>query len=450
MDSTGVWARATGWLGRRRLVRDAGVLVAGTGAAQLGLLLCMPAIMHIYGARTFGLFSTILAVASVAGALTDLRVDAAILFIAPRHRALRLFAASVGIVSTVTVAEYLAIAVLYACCGGPAALLGADYALYLLWIPAVVLAQTLLAVYRAWLYRRSAFALSSAGQMLRAAVFAVLAIGLGLAWPRERVDITGAILMAQVGGDAATLLFFLMRTRPRERRLMLPWPPRRAVAEVRANWHFILTTSFTNLVFLVNLNIPLWTVGSVFGLQAAGWFAAARRIVATPAQFALSTLSVAFNQRIRAKQARGAPILPDVLLLIGLLLAALAPVFIALGWLAHSGHLGLLGADWAGAGSTLAVMIFIACGSIFYTAVEGLPLLFRLNRFLLVYHCGRFAVMALAALVALGGLLGYASWIELYALSEMAIYGVSAGWVVFFVRRSERRAGPRPVTMPSA
>ena len=43
-----------------------------------------------------------------------------------------------------------------------------------------------------------------------------------------------------------------------------------------------------------------------------------------------------------------------------------------------------------------------------------------------------------------------ASWIELYALSEMAIYGVSAGWVVFFVRRSERRAGPRPVTMPSA
>lgn len=221
---------------------------------------------------------------------------------------------------------------------------------------------------------------------------------------------------------------------------MVPWPPRRAIAEIRANWNFILTASFTNLVYLVNLNIPLWTVSSVFGLQAAGWFAAARRIVGTPAQFALNTLSVAFNQRIRAKQARGAPILSDVLLLIGLLLAALAPVFIALGWLAHSPHLGILGADWAGAGPTLAVMIFIACGLIFYTAVEGLPLLFRINRFLLVYHCGRFAVMATAALIALAGWMGYASWIEFYALSEIALYGASAGWIVLYVWSNERRA----------
>jgi O-antigen/teichoic acid export membrane protein len=195
----------------------------------------------------------------------------------------------------------------------------------------------------------------------------------------------------------------------------------RAIGEIRANWRFILTASFTNLVYLVNLNIylvnlniPLWTVSSVFGLQAAGWFAAARRIVGTPAQFALNTLNVAFNQRIRAKQARGVPILSDVLLLIGLLLAALAPVFIALGWLAHSPYLALLGADWAGAGPTLAVMIFIACG--------------------------RFAVMAAAALIALAGWMGYASWIGLYALSEMALYGASAGWIVLYVWRNERRA----------
>jgi O-antigen/teichoic acid export membrane protein len=427
------------WLGRGRLLRDAGVLVAGTGAAQLLLLLSMPAIMHIYGARTFGLFATVLAVASVVGALTDLRVDAAILFIAPRYRALRLLAASIGIVGVVTTVEYLAIGLLYACCGGPAALFGADYLLYLLWVPAMVLAQTLLAVYRAWLYRRSAFALSSAGQLLRAAVFAGLAIGLGIVWPRD-LELAGAILLAQLAGDAAVLALFVAGARRRERRLMLPWPPRRAIAEVRANWNFIVTASFTNLVYLVNLNIPLWTVSSVFGLQAAGWFAAARRIVGTPAQFALNTLSVAFNQRIRAKHARGAPILADVLLLIGLLLAALAPVFIALAWLAHSSHLGLLGADWAGAGPTLAVMIFIACGSIFYTAVEGLPLLFRLNRFLLIYHCGRFAVMAAAALIALAGWMGYASWIELYALSEMAFYAASAGWIVLYVRRNERRA----------
>jgi O-antigen/teichoic acid export membrane protein len=439
MNSTGSWARATAWLGRTRLVRDAGVLVAGTGAAQLALLLCMPAILHIYGARTFGLFSTILAVASVVGALTDLRVDAAILFIAPRYRALRLLAGSIGIVCVATLVQFVAIGLFHACCGGTAGLFSADYASYLLWIPVVVLTQTLLAVYRAWLYRCSAFALSSAGQLVRAAVFGGLAIGLGLMWPRDRIDITGAILLAQVGGDAACLVLFLVRTPARQRRLMLPWPPRRAITEIRANWNFILTASITNLIFLVNLNIPLWTAGSVFGLQAAGWFAAARRVVATPAQFALNTLSVAFNQRIRAKHARGKPILRDVLLLTGLLLGALAPVFIALGWLARSGHLGLLGADWAGAGPTLAVMIFIACGSIFYTAVEGLPLLFRLNRFLLVYHGGRLIVMALAAFVALGGLIGYDSWIEVYALSEMAIYAVSAGWIVLFVHRSEHR-----------
>lgn len=440
MTSTGSLAGVTAWLGRTRLVRDAGVLVAGTGAAQLMLLLCMPAIMHIYGARTFGLFATVLAVASVVGAFTDLRVDAAILFIAPRYRALRLLAAAIGIVAAVTAVEYLIIGLLYACCGSPAALIGADYAFYLLWIPALVLSQTLLTVYRAWLYRRSAFALSSAGQLLRAAVFSGLAIGLGAVWPRERLELAGAILFAQLAGDGAALVLFLARTGRRERRLMAPWPPRRPIAEIRANWNFIVTASFTNLVYVVNLNIPLWTVSSVFGLQAAGWFAAARRIVGTPAQFALNTLSVAFNQRIRAKQARGEPILPDVLLLIGLLLAVLAPVFIALGWLAHSSHLGILGADWAGAGPTLAVMIFIACGLIFYTAVEGLPLLFRINRFLLVYHCGRFAVMAAAALIALAGWMGYASWIGLYALSEMALYAASAGWIVLYVWRKECRA----------
>src|SRR5690349_6121456 len=184
MNSTGSWARATAWLGRTRLVRDAGVLVAGTGAAQLALLLCMPVILHIYGARTFGLFSTILAVASVVGALTDLRVDAAILFIAPRYRALRLMAGSVGIICVATVVQFVAIALFNACCGGTAGLFSADYAPYLPWIPVIVFTQTLLGVYRAWLYRCSAFALSSAGQLLRAAVFGGLAIGLGLVWPR--------------------------------------------------------------------------------------------------------------------------------------------------------------------------------------------------------------------------------------------------------------------------
>jgi O-antigen/teichoic acid export membrane protein len=439
LHSTPLWARAVAWLRRTRLVRDAGVLVAGTGAAQLALLVCMPALFHIYGARTFGLFSTVLAVASVVGAMTDLRVDAAILFIAPRYRALRLLAASIGIVSVATLIEYLAISIVYACCGGPPMLFGQDYSIFLLWIPIIVLTQTLLAVYRSWLYRCSAFGLSSAGQLLRTPVFAGLAIGLGLVWPRDRFDIANAILLAQVGGDCAALLLFLVRARARHRRLMVPWPPRRAIEEIRANWNFIVTASFTNLVFLINLNIPLWTVGSVFGLQAAGWFSAARRVVATPAQFALSTLNVAFNQRIRAKHARGERILPDVTILIALLLTALAPVFIALGWLAQSGQLGILGADWAGAGPTLAVMIFIACGSIFYTAVEGLPLLFRLNRFLIVYHCGRFIVMATAAAIALAGWLAYASWIELYALSEMILYGASATWIVFYVHRRERR-----------
>lgn len=440
MNSTGSWARATAWLGRTGLVRDAGVLVAGTGAAQLALLLCMPVVLHIYGARTFGLFSTIIAVASVVGALTGLRVDAAILFITPRYRALRLLAGAVGIATATTAAEYLAIGVFQACCGSAAGLFSADYAPYLLWIPVIAFTQTLLGVYRTWLYRCSAFALSSASQLLRALVFAGLAIGLGLGWPQERLHITGAILLAQVGADGATLLLFVVRTPAHQRRLMLPWPPRRAIREIRANWNFIFAASVTNLIFLVNVNIPLWTVGSMFGLQAAGWYAAARRVVATPAQFALNTLGVAFNQRIRAKHARGKRILPDVLLQVGLLLVALAPIFIALGWLARSPYLGLLGADWAGAGPTLAVMIFIACGSIFYTAVQGLPLLFRLNRFLLIYHGGRLIVMALAAGVALGGFAGYDSWIRLYALSEMAIFGASAGWIVLFVRRSERRA----------
>ena len=270
--------------------------------------------MHIYGARTFGLSLDVLAVASVVGALTDLRVDAAILFIAPRYRALRLAAGSIGIVLPWHRSWNTS---LRSGCSMPvAAARRADQRrlrVLSAGIPRLVLSQTLLAVYRAWLYRRSAFALSSAGQLVRAAVFSGWRSGSALMWPRERLELAGAILFAQVGGDGGAPGAVPRPHRPaRQRQLMAPWPPRRAIAEIRANWNFIVTASFTNLDLPGQPQHP--AVDGRLGVRAAG----GRLVRRSPAHRRHTGAVRAQHAERRLQPAdpreagRGKPILPDV------------------------------------------------------------------------------------------------------------------------------------------
>ena len=85
--------------------------------------------------------------------------------------------------------------------------------------------------------------------------------------PRDAHVIVNGLLIAQVAGDLCAIALFLWRSRRRERRLMLPWPIRRPLAELRANRGLIGTTSVTGLLAIINTNIPIWTISYVFGLS---------------------------------------------------------------------------------------------------------------------------------------------------------------------------------------
>jgi hypothetical protein len=174
-------------------------------------------------------------------------------------------------------------------------------------------------------------------------------------------------------------------------------------------------------------------------MQPAGWFSAAQRVVSTPIQFTIDTIGAAVTQRLRTKRSRGQPINGDIFRLVGALCLLLSPIFLSLEWLAHSGYLAILGAGWAGAGPTLAAMLLISFGSVFYSAVGTLPLLLRLDYVLIAYHCTRFIFTGLISLIALANTIGYGSWIYLFAISEMVLYAGNATSVLVYVHRTERK-----------
>lgn len=411
---------------RGSFVRNVSSLAAGAAVVQGSLLVSTPFILYIYGASAFGLFTTVLAFTSVISSLASLRLDAVIPVIEARFRALRLVSAAVGIVGAITVAAYTVVALVFVCYGGPGRWLGELGTFYLLWVPAVALSQTLLIICRAWMVRSQAFRLAVLCNLTRVAVFISMAIGLGVAVADNSRYAVNGILIAQVCGDFAGICLFLCRSRRRELRLIVPRSIKRPLAELRNNKSLIGTASLTGLLSITNANIPIWTISYVFGLTATGWFSAAQRVVTAPVQFTIDTLGVTFNQRVRERRSKGLPIMGEVLQVTVVLILALAPVFIALGWLAHSERLGFLGPEWTGAGPTLAAMVLISFGSIFYSAVEGLPLVFRLQRILLVSSAARLATTAALAAAALSALVPYATWIYLYAVCEMLLYGGNA------------------------
>jgi hypothetical protein len=80
------------------------------------------------------------------------------------------------------------------------------------------------------------------------------------------------------------------------------------------------------------------------------------------------------------------------------------------GGLATSGHLAVLGADWAVAG-------------------------------LLVYNTSRFAVAVAVAALAFASAVQYGTWIYLYALSEAVLYvGTSARLLTLVLRRERKQS----------
>jgi O-antigen/teichoic acid export membrane protein len=373
-----------------------------------------------------------------------LRIDSVIPFIDARYRALRLFSAVVGMIGVAVLASYAAIGIIFIWCHWREVDLGQSFRTAMIWVPLIALTQTIFGTYRAWLYRRLAFRVATSGQLLRAVIWAFVAIGLGYFMRGSESHPVAGILAAQVSGDTAAIVFYLINTQSRERRLMIPWSPSKAYRELQANLSFIGTLSLGSILSTVNQNIPLWAIGYAYGLQPTGWFSATQRVVASPIQFSISTLGVAFTQRMRLKRERGEAISRDVLTLMAVLVVSLAPIFLVLWWLAHSGWIGILGKDWEGMSPTLSAMLLISFGSIFYGAVESLPLLFRLNRFLLGYYGIRLAASVALASVAVFGVLEYGSWIYFYAVIEMLLYGGCAAIVTRFVWRADRASDNNP------
>lgn len=432
------WAAIAHFL-RGRFVRDIGQVTLGMGLSQFALLVATPIILHLYGAAAFGLYATIQALASVLSGITALRIDVVIPLAHTKYRALRLVSAVVGLSTAAVLAEY-GLIVVWVIFLADSFSTARNYAgVFIWWIPVVALVQTLFVVSRAWLLRSSAYKLVAFSQIARVTLFITLSVVVGIAFSRAGHHIHyGVLLLAQVIGDATAVAVTIVLMSRRRRRLFLPAPVWRPLTELRANWSLIRTTAAANLLAIFNQNIPVWVAAYVFGLQAAGWFSAAQRVVSAPVHFTISTVGAVFTQRVRSKRTLGLPIAGDIVRMIAILCVALSPLFGTLAWLAQSDHLGALGTDWVGAGPTLAATVLIAFGSVFHAATESVPFLFQFNRQIIAYHGARFAITLLISGAAIIGLLPYRSWIYWYAIAEMLLYFGNSAITVAKVRRIER------------
>ena len=423
----------TAW--RSKMMRRSAQMTLGVGLAQAIQSVALRLILRLYGASAFGTFSLLVSAANIISVFATLRLDVIIPVVGARLGALRLAAAALLLGATMLLLGLPLIVM--AAPHVPVVSSGSITLGQALLVPLLAFSQGSALIMRAVLIRFGAFGTTARSQVARAALFVTLALALAPVAPLANVPASGALLVAQLMGDAAAITICVRALRPRYLRLMSPLALGRIFSDLRDNRSLVQAAALGNILNILTQAIPLWTVGLAFGAQAAGWFSAAQRLVLAPTTFVIVTAGTVFAQHLREKIAQRRPIGRDLLLLIVALIVGLGPLFLALGLFAASGRFAWLGPEWSGVGATLVAMIFVTLGSIPYVAAENLPALLHLNRFFVIYHGARLTVGLALAAAAIAHFLTYVGWLWIYVGVETLSYAAFS-LTCFLLSRRQR------------
>lgn len=351
LSSEGVIGRLAAQVRRRGLVRNALVLLSGTGLAQLVPILALPLLTRLYAPADFGLagvYSAVLAVASVAASW---RYEHAILLAASDEEsasafrlALRLtMATSVGVAIAAAAAESLIEQVV-----------DPDYALLLaLTLPLGIVLVGVTQACTVWLLRAERTGLISRGRV--AGAIATVAVGLAGGW----AGAGGAVLVAAaIAGQLTTAAVFYATTRGG---LRVPTTvPARVIASKYKR--FPMFTVPADLSSAAAAQYPLLFVSATYGSGFAGAFTLSQRVLGLPLSVVGSAVLDAYKREASALYASRGECYGLAVKSVVLLTVLALPAWLLVTLAAPSLFVWLFGQSWEHAGvisQVLATPLFL-------------------------------------------------------------------------------------------
>jgi O-antigen/teichoic acid export membrane protein len=262
-------------LGSGGMARSVAIIAGGSAAGQAIVILSSPVITRLYSPAEFGTLAAYAALINVVAVAASLRLDTAILLPLDDDDAANVLALAIG---TTTVLS-LALAGIVWLFGAPfLEYLGAVELVPLRWLfPVSMFAIGVLQSLSYWGTRRRAFRVVAQTKVAQGAGAVGTQIGLGLLNTGATGLVIGHVL-GQSTGSVNLLRDALRNSRNSLSRISISGV---AAALRRYARHAAIATP-GGLLNTVGLVMPALLLTNLYGVQAAGWYALAQRVVGTP------------------------------------------------------------------------------------------------------------------------------------------------------------------------
>lgn len=400
---------------RAVIVRAFAVVFGGAASAQILSLLVLPLLARVYTPSQFGQLTLVLAVSGVAGPVTMLRLEGAVML--PKDLEMVRALTRVSLVTALVVSALTAVIVEVLAQVG---LLGSDPApLISVWTGVITFLTGVFTLLTQLALRLREFGLVGRRSFLQGLVTSVTQLGFGIA----SMGIWGLLSGAALGRMAGIV------TMARTAREYLTRPSRVSTIDgIKEYWRFPAFFAPSALLNAVGLQAPLIYFTIAFGISTGGQVGIADRIVGLP----VTLIGIAAGQVFEAEVARR---LRDDHADLGALymrfsaMLAIPGAILIIGGMSIGGFVvpWVLGEEWRVAGTVVQILSLNAGIRLIATPVSRLLVLTQRTREILLLDIARVMAVggAMVAVTVLRTSLEAALWIVYSALTATYV----ATWI---------------------
>ncbi|MEQ1579262.1 MAG: oligosaccharide flippase family protein [Steroidobacteraceae bacterium] len=404
------------------------VLLSGSVLAQVLPLLASPLLSRLYSPESFGQFGVYAALASILGALANLKYDHAVLLSKTASLAFHMFA--VCLFATIALAVVLAAAILaipHAWYHSRWLVIDQSFAF---WLPVSLILTGLTQALLAMLFREQQYQVVAKVRVIQASVGTGLSLLAGMWMPSGALLIASTIL-AQGAGAA---LLVILRDKQRRFVAKLRW---RVLYYCIARYRrFPMFTASADLVNAFTANVPMLFIGSIYGLQLAGAYAFAQRTLGSPLMLISSAFSDVYRQAAAASFSRTGDYRAEALKTFRTLLAvAVVPATVcvlAAPWVFRV----LFGSDWIVAGDVAQVLALAYFSRLVFSPITFNYYLANRHREDLVLQCLNLSLTLALFFAAKSSDMAFMHVMSLYSMLLFLVYVVYGLRSLEFSRRS--------------
>jgi len=328
-------------------------LALGTVAGQVLTLLSAPVVTRLFSPESFGILAVYLSLSTILAEVASLRYDAALMITEDPDETLNL--ASLCVLLSL-LSSLLLLGVATSVSGtGLAESIGltkAVWALYL--VPAAAFILSMQNILRLWWISQERLGVASLSGFLQCLFDNGTKMIAGVS------GIVGSfgLALGQLVGVTVAVIFLLTRF-SRFTGGGVPWKRIKGAkmwSSAQRFCTFPLYSSWSSLIHAVTLQVPVLMLGYLFGVEVAGYYLLASRILKVPSRFLGQAVSQSLLKEVAEKRRNGTSVSPLVIAVLGSLTALIClPMGVLLLW-GDFLFARIFGAPWAISGVYARIM----------------------------------------------------------------------------------------------